>query len=305
MLSSYPRRRKAVTIRLRRLGAAAVVVVATMASSRPADAALAPGMRQITLPHFKRAHFSHSIRIDNEFVPLLPGTQLVLKGRVSQGKASLSHRIVITVTHLTKVIDGVRTVVVWERDFDGAQLAESELAFEAQDDAGNVWNLGEFPEEFDHGRFQGAPSTWIAGLSGATPGILMLAAPRVDTPSYSEGRAPKVGFADEAKVHQTAATTCVPVRCFHNVLVIDEFSPLDPTGGHQLKSYAPGVGNIRVTPVGGEQREELVLTSISHLGEEAAEAVCQQALKLDHRAFQISADYRHTRPATPRDDTCR
>ena len=42
-----------------------------------------------------------------------------------------------TVTDLSKVIDGVRTLVIWERDYTAGQLSEPELAFFAQDNAGN------------------------------------------------------------------------------------------------------------------------------------------------------------------------
>jgi hypothetical protein len=256
---------------------------------------------------FNRARFHRSTTIDNRRIPLLPGTELILKGHVTEGKTSTPHSLVTIVTDLTKVIDGVRTVVVWERDFDAGQLAESELFFEAQDDAGNVWNLGEFPADFDGAVFTGAPKTWIAGVSrGARPGILMLGQPQVGTPQYSEGFAPTVGFNDVARVARTGVDdVCVPVRCFDNVLVIDESSPNDPTGGHQLKSYAAGVGNILTTPVGGDQQETLALTRLSHLGEDDREAVCQQALTLERRAYQVSTVYQQTPHATPRPGACR
>ena len=43
------------------------------------------------------------------------------------------------------MINGVNAVVVWDRDFQNGELVEEELAFMAQDDAGNVWSLGEYP----------------------------------------------------------------------------------------------------------------------------------------------------------------
>src|SRR3990170_3720292 len=67
------------------------------------------------------------------------------------------------------------------------QLVETELAFFAQDDDGNVWNLGEYPEEYENGEFVGAPSTWIAGLAGAEAGVHMLAEPRQGTGYYLQG----------------------------------------------------------------------------------------------------------------------
>src|SRR5216110_2288924 len=86
-----------------------------------------------------------STTIDNEWFPLKPGTRLVYTGTTIEddGKA-VPRRLVSTVTDLTKVIDGVRTVVVWDVDYKDGQLAETEIAFFAQDNDGNVWLLGEY-----------------------------------------------------------------------------------------------------------------------------------------------------------------
>jgi hypothetical protein len=47
-------------------------------------------------------------------------------------------------------------------------------------DVGNLWNLGEFPAEFDeYGKFKEAPNTWISGISDAEPGNLMLSDPQL------------------------------------------------------------------------------------------------------------------------------
>ena len=97
-----------------------------------------------------------------------------------------------TVTDLTKVVDGVRTLVIWERDFTAGQLSEPELAFFAQDNAGNVWLLGEYPEEYEDGKFDKAPA-WISGQKGARAGITMPAEPRLGVPDYAQGFAPSSG----------------------------------------------------------------------------------------------------------------
>jgi hypothetical protein len=226
---------------------------------------------------------------------MVPGTQLVLTGLADRGNGLLPHRSVMIVTDLTKVIDGVRTRVVWDLDYNGGQLVESELAFFAQDDNGNVWNLGEYPEEYDNGRFTGAPNTWIGGVAGAEPGISMLANPMVGD-TYTSGFAPQINFFDVATVAARGQSVCVPVGCFGDVLVIDESSPLAPEEGHQLKFYAPGVGNIKVLPVGGEQGEQLQLVSVSRLGPRALSAVRVSVLRLDRRAYTFSAVYRSTPP---------
>ena len=106
-------------------------------------------------------------QVDNTWLPLVPGTQLTYEGRANRGTGILPHRIVSTVTDLTKVIGGIRAVVIWERDFNEGQMVESELAFQAQDNDGNVWNLGEYPEVYEQGKLVGAEDTWLQGVQRA------------------------------------------------------------------------------------------------------------------------------------------
>ena len=122
----------------------------------------------------------------------------------------------------------------------------------AQDKDRRVWNVGEYPEEYVDGRLDGAPSTWIAGIAQGPRRGGHAPVPRVGTDAYLQGVAPKVDFRDCAQVVQTGQRVCVPVQCYHHVLVIEEWAPLDPEGGHQLKYYAPGVGNVRVGAMGGQ-----------------------------------------------------
>src|SRR5919106_1455289 len=151
---------------------------------------------------FERAQFDDPTHIDNKWLPLKPGTQLVLEGSaiVDEGGRQ-SRRVVATVTDLSKVIDGVRTLVISEKDYTAGQLSEPELAFFAQDNAGNVWLVGEYPEEYENGKFDKAPA-WISGQKGARAGITMLAEPRRGGPDYAPGYAPlSVEFSDRARVY--------------------------------------------------------------------------------------------------------
>src|SRR5512132_2007598 len=90
---------------------------------------------------------SEPTEIDNKWFPLIPGTQFTLDGQSDRGFGLRPHRVLFTVTDVTKVVNGVRTVLVWDRDIHGqdGQLVEEEIAFFAQDDRGNVWSFGEYP----------------------------------------------------------------------------------------------------------------------------------------------------------------
>jgi len=262
------------------------------------SASSTPGAAEETGPEkdFDRTRFGSSTTIDNRWLPLKPGRQLVYEGETIEDDQRVPHRLVITVTDLTKVIDGVRNVVVWDRDYSAGQLVEAELAFFAQADDGNVWHFGQYPEEYEEGKFVGAPA-WVHGIEGAQAGITVKAAAQPGAPSYSQGWGPAVGWSDRARVHKTAQRTCVRAGCYDGVLVTDEFSADEP-GAHQLKYYAPGVGNVRVGWMGNDPtRETLELVKVVNLGAAGLAEARHEALKLEQSAYKVSKDvYGHTSP---------
>jgi hypothetical protein len=228
----------------------------------------------------------------------MPGTKLVYEGEVIEEGERLAHREVIVVTDLVKVIDGVRTRVILDRDFSEGALEESELAFQAQDRDGTVWSIGEYPEDHENGEFAGAPDTWLSGVNRARAGIVMQASPKVGGPSYSQGVAPDIDFSDRARVIDRGRHLCVPAGCFDHVWVVDEWDALDPADGHQLKYHAPGVGVVHIAARGGDSRETLSLVSISHLGAHGLAQIRTEALRLDRRAYVHARHvYAGTEPA--------
>jgi hypothetical protein len=236
-----------------------------------------------------------STTIDNEWFPLKPGTRWIWKGSTEEEEGRIPHSIVFTITDLTKVISGVRTVVGWDRDFSDGELVETELIFLAQDKEGNIWHLGQYSETFEEAEFVGG-SAWLAGLEGAKAGIWVKAEPRLEAPAYSMGFAPPPYFWDDfAKTFKMGQKTCVPAGCFKDVLVTDEFEPGKP-GAHQLKYYARGVGNVRTGWRGDDaDKEVLELTKVVHLSQSALAEVRSEALKLEARAYT----YSRTPPAEP------
>ncbi|MGB3712966.1 MAG: hypothetical protein WA996_00905 [Candidatus Promineifilaceae bacterium] len=255
------------------------------------------------LEEFEYTNFDDSTNINNQWLPLQPGNQWVFEGTTDEDGEEIPHRIVFTVTDLTKVIDGVPTVVAWIEDYADDELVESEIAFYAQDNDGNVWYLGEYPEEYEDGEFVEAPA-WIAGIEEAQPGIKMKAEPRRGTFSYSQGWAPEVEWTDRGQVYKMAQHTCVTFDCYSDVLVIDEFNREEP-GAIQLKYYARGTGNVRVGWRGEDaQQETLELVEFVKLDPVALAEARGEAQKLEERAYEISADvYGQTPPSVaPPDD---
>jgi hypothetical protein len=232
---------------------------------------------------------------DNTWFPLVPGTQYVYDGVVEEDGETTAHRVIYTVTDMVKVIDGVLTRVIWDRDLDDGELAEEELAFQAQDADGTVWSLGEYPEEHGEDGEISAPATWLAGIAGAKPGILMQADPRVGTPQYRQGYAPRIEFDDRGTVSKTGVKNCVADTCYTDVVVVDETSATQPDDGHQLKYHAPGVGIIRIVADGGESQETLTLSRIYHLNDSARARANERVRALEDRAYDgLGANYAKT-----------
>jgi hypothetical protein len=242
--------------------------------------------------------FSKPTAVTNKWLPLEPGTQYVLTGQINQDGKRVEHRVTFTVTDLTKEIDGIPSVVIYDVDSNAGEVAEAELAFFAQDDAGNVWLLGEYPEEYEGGKFAGAPSTWITGVQGSKAGIMMRADPRTDTSSYLQGLAPTIEFSDTARVFRTGVKACAPVKCYQDVLVTEEWNPDEPAA-RQHKYYAPGVGNIRADFAGTKEseKETLVLAKLARLSPAALAQVRQAVVRLDRHAYTVrKAVYERTPP---------
>jgi len=272
-----------------------VAALAALAAMPLPNAAAAPGDdRPVTEKDFSvgRFDYRHSHQVTNKFLPLTPGLQFTLTGTTLAGQ----HEVVFTVTNVTKWVNHVRTIVLWDRDFQDGALAEEELAFMAQDRDGNVWSLGEYPEEHADDGSVSAPRTWLAGQQDAIAGVLMRADPRPGTSTYLQGLAPAVEFIDKARIDKANQTVCVPVACYDGVLVVDEWDPsAQPQDGHQFKYHAPGVGVVKIEGRGGTEVETLVLTKRRTLSGEEMKAATARAIQLDRRAYGIARSvYRKT-----------
>jgi hypothetical protein len=247
--------------------------------------------------NFNADNFSQSsYKIDNQWLPLTPGMQYVYEGDTEDNGGMVPHRLVITVTNLRKEINGVRSLVTFDQDFKAGQMVESELAFYAQDTKGNVWRMGEHPEEYQNGEYIEAP-TWFAGVNYSVAGIEMLGKPQPGTPSYSQGWAPSVEFTDRGQVSLVGQEVCVPADCYKDVLIIDETSQAEP-GAHQLKLFAKGIGNVKVDWRGADKTQEILeLTEVNRLSPEQLTEARTGALEEETHAYQVSKDvYGQTPP---------
>jgi hypothetical protein len=268
-------------------------------TDEPAEPAVTDTSAEPQFADFDPNNFdANSTVIDNEWNPLKPGTFWAYEGSaLDDNGEKIDRRIEFTVSDLTKEIAGVHTAVAWIVDYTNGEIVEKELSFYAQDKVGNVWYLGEHPEEYEDGEFVNAP-TWIAGIEDAKPGIKMQADPQLGTGSIFQGWGPAVEWSDYGQVDAVGQKTCVPVDCYEDVLVVAE-SSLGEEGAYQLKSYARGVGNVQVGWRGtDETQEELGLVEYKQLDPDGLADIHTKVLDLEKHAYEISKDmYGQTLPS--------
>jgi hypothetical protein len=191
-------------------------------------------------------------RIDNPYLPLLPGSTWTYEVTGEGGDETVT----VTVTDETRVVEGVTTTVVHDRvtDPDG-EIVEDTFDWYAQDVDGNVWYFGEHTTAYA-GDQTSTEGSWEAGIDGARAGVVMLARPRVGDgyqQEFLEGEAE-----DQAEVLAIDAEVVIDEETYDDVVKTADATRLEP-GLVEHKYYAPGVGLIAEETVsGGDERVVLV-----------------------------------------------
>jgi hypothetical protein len=195
-------------------------------------------------------------KVDNPLWPLEPGTAYHYEG-VRGTTPQTDDEVVL---NRTKPILGIGATVVRDTVSEHGRAVERTLDYYAQDKAGNVWYLGEDSFELEHGHMARASDSWLSGVDGAKPGIIMPADPRTDD-RYRQEYYPPGEALDEAHVLGFRSPPRVPYGTFRRALVTSEFSPLEPQT--EEKYYVRGVGEILERVVNGHH-EAFELVSVTH-----------------------------------------
>jgi hypothetical protein len=171
----------------------------------------------------------------NPYFVLEPGYRLTLQ----QG----DERLVISVLDETKVVDGVETRVVEERETKkGAVIEVSRNYYAISKRTNSVYYFGEDTDIYKDGKVVKHEGSWLAGVNGARFGLMMPGTPLVGGRYYEE-IAPGVAM-DRAQVVSVTGSMTVPAGSFTNVLRVEETTPLE-RGEREYKLYAPGVGLLQ------------------------------------------------------------
>ena len=193
--------------------------------------------------------------VTNRYFPLKPGTTVVIEGT----RDGIPRRDEQTVTNETKVIMGVPCVVVRDVATSQTALVEKTTDWYAQDKDGNVWYFGEDTAEYVDGKVSSTAGTWLAGVDGALPGLIMKAHPIVGDEYRQEFRP---GIAEDyATVLQIDATQSTPAGDFQFVVVTEDIDLLDRSK-NEHKFYAPGVGLVASDGTVSGHHEIRMLASI-------------------------------------------
>jgi hypothetical protein len=182
----------------------------------------------------------------NSYFFLHPGYQLTLEGQ-DDGDRML---LVLTVLNETRIVDGVETRVVEERESENGELVEVSVNYFAVcTETGDIYYFGEEVDMYEDGAVKNHEGAWLAGEDGATAGLLYPANPQVGMKFYQEV-APGVAE-DRAEIISLDEVLKVPAGNFSHVLKVEETTPLEPRES-EFKYYAAGVGLL--------QDEDLKLT---------------------------------------------
>ncbi|MGB2823470.1 MAG: hypothetical protein WBF17_20990 [Phycisphaerae bacterium] len=170
----------------------------------------------------------------NPYFILVPGRRIHLSGG--------GETVIISVLDQTKMVDGVETRVVEEREFKGKRLAEvSRNYFAIDKTTRDVYYFGEDVDVYDgSGKVVNHGGAWLAGVKGARFGLIMPGAPVIGDRYYQEV-APGTAM-DRAENVTLKATLKTPMRTFEKCFYVRESSDLERGFSH--KWYAAGIGMI-------------------------------------------------------------
>jgi hypothetical protein len=174
----------------------------------------------------------------NRFLILAPGYYAVLEG-MEHGQSTT---LTITVLNETKVVDGVETRVVEERELtEGLPVEVSRNYIAISRRTSDVFYFGEDVDTYKDGKVSGHDGSWLSGVAGAKFGLMMPGTPLLGA-RYQQEVAPRVAM-DRAEIVSLGETVETPAGRFEQCLKTQETSEIE--SGKEYKFYAVGTGLIR------------------------------------------------------------
>ena len=170
----------------------------------------------------------------NPYFVLEPGFQLVLEG----GDTKLQ----ITVLNETKMVDGVNTRVVEEKEWKDGKLHEiARNYFAICPQTKDVFYFGEDVEFYENDKVVKREGSWLAGVNGNKAGLMMPGTPKSNMKYYQE-LARGVAM-DRAEIVSLSETCKTPAGNFSKCMKVKEGSAMNVLE-YEYKYYAPGIGLV-------------------------------------------------------------
>jgi hypothetical protein len=181
-----------------------------------------------------------TIAFTNPFFPAPVGRQWVLEGEEDGEDV----KVQITVLNMTRLISGVTTRVIEEREWENDELLEVSWNYYVQASDLSVCYYGEDVDIYEDGGIthEGA---WCASTPGNQPGIFLPGDPKPGE-TFAMEVAPGIAE-DRGKVVGSGPVT-VPLARFTETLRIEESSPLDQGKGYKV--FGSGTGMVVDGPLG-------------------------------------------------------
>jgi len=171
----------------------------------------------------------------NPYFVLEPGFQLILEGRDT--------KLQITVLGETRMIDGVNTRVVEEKEWKDGKLYEiARNYFAICPQTKDVFYFGEDVEFYENGKVVKRDGSWLAGKNGSKAGLMMPGTPKLNMKYYQE-LAPGVAM-DRAEIESLTETCKTPAGTFSGCMKVKETSGIELLA-KEYKYHAPGIGLVR------------------------------------------------------------
>ena len=165
---------------------------------------------------------------------LEPGFQL----QYSEANGST---LTVTVLDTTKVVDGIETRIVEEREIENGKLSSVSRNYYVIDKSdNNVYSFGEEVDDYENGKLDNHNGTWLSGSGNAHYGLIFPGTPLAGQRFY-QSLAPNVSM-DRTEILSLGAKVTVPAGTFENCVQIEEASDLDSK--KEINFYAPNVGLI-------------------------------------------------------------
>lgn len=152
-------------------------------------------------------------------------------------------RMTMTVLPETRMVDGVETRVVEDREEKNGRPTEITRDYYAIDKvAGDVYYFGEDVDVYKGGKIVSHEGAWLSGVDGAKFGLMIPGKPVAGDRFFQE-RAPKQKAMDRSEVVSTGAKVTTPAGAYEKCLHVKDGSALEK--GTTDKWYAPGVGLVK------------------------------------------------------------